>query len=47
MSLVSLRPLNKETIIWNAGKRGWESKDDIVVAGKHWYLRKLLLSLGL
>lgn len=34
MSLVSLHPLNKEIVIWNAGKRGWESKVDIVVAGQ-------------
>ena len=34
MSLVSVHPLNKEIVILNAAKRGWESKVDIVVAGQ-------------
>ena len=32
-SLVSLLPLNKEMVIWNAGG-GWESNVDIVVIGQ-------------
>ena len=46
-SLVSLCTLNKEIVIWNAGKRGWESKVDIVVAGQTLVSKEILFSLGL